>query len=108
MSNLLTQIIATLPSHNWTQNITNNTLKYFFYSYGEVIGLDIFFSFVVGVVAIALFIHSNRSIPITVGFFLLCQTFLAVALPSPFTIVLFIFAGLMSAGAAYHAYFKEK
>ncbi len=103
MNNIILQ-----TSINWTKNLTENPLKYFFYSYGEVIGLDIFFTFLFGVIAMAIFVHSNRNIPITVGFFLLVQIFMVAALPSAFTIIVFIIAALMSAGVAYNAYFKEK
>jgi len=107
MNSLLFTILATINSE-WTGNMTNNTFKYFFHSYGEVIGLDIFFTFMFGVITIAIFVHSNHNKSITLGFFLLVQIFMVTLLPSPFTIVMFVIASLIAAAAAFNAYYKKQ
>lgn len=107
MNNLLLWILS-LPSHEWTGNLTDNPLKYFFHSYGDVIGLDVFFTFLFGVIGIAMFIHSNHSKSITIGYFLLIQVFLLAILPSPFTIIMFVFVALLSAAASYVTFFKKQ
>jgi len=107
MNNLLTTIMSVI-NHEWANNLTENPLKYFFHSYGEVVGLDVFFTFMFGVMAIAIFVHSNHNKSITIGFFLLVQIFMVALLPSPFTIVMFVIASLLAASAAFYTYFKKE
>jgi len=100
--------MSNLPNTSWVQNITDNPIEHLFTSFTTFFGASVFWMLIIGIIGVAIYLHSNRNLPITIGYFLITQLFLAAAIPSIMTIVFLIITSLMAASLAYFTYFRKQ
>lgn len=96
-----------MTDSSWVTNMTNNTAEYFFHSFTNILGADVFFTIFFGAIGLFIFIKSNKNMGVTIGYFLLVQTFIAVWARSPFSIFILILISFMSIMYGYNTFFRK-
>lgn len=105
---MLNFIIATMPWIDNLTNLSNDTFYKALQQHGNIIGMDIFFTLLFGILGVGIFIASERNIAITFAYFLMMTAFMAATIHPTATLVFGIVMAFLGAGPIFRALVKKQ
>lgn len=95
----------------WIDNLTNLSNDTFYKAvepYANLIGQDILFTLVFGIIGAGIFIGSERNIALTFAYFLMMTAFMSIIVHPIATLFFGIIMAFLGAGPIYRALVKKR